>query len=322
MDRRRLSLVVGLFVILSLGVGAVGLLTLGTRTGLLQPRYRLVTYFENVQGLVAGAPVRLAGKDVGRVEFVTFAPLEGDVPPVRVVLQIDERIQQRIRSDSVASIGTIGLLGDKYVEVSMGTPEGRVLPDGAVLASVSPVDLEVAMVRGTQAIDNVAELAGNVNQVVLDFQEAMGGERLAGVATSLDEVTTAAAEIVEEVRSGEGLLHSLIYDSYEGGGVESIERSLATLEDILEEVARGDGLLHALIYEPPGEVAAYREAAQALAELESVLAKIDAGEGTLGLLVNDPTLYHDLKVLLGGAQRSLLLRSLIRLATPDGDEEE
>jgi len=311
-DRRRLSLIVGLFVVLSLLVGSAALLTLGSRSGLLKSRYRLVTYFENVQGLLSGAPVRLAGKDVGTVEFVTFAALGEDVPPVRVILQVDEDVQQRIRSDSVAGIGTVGLLGDKYVEISMGTLEGRILGNGQELASVSPVDMEVAIVRGIQAIDNVASLAANLNRVVQEFGEAMGGRRIA-------EATEALGELVNEIKQGEGLLNSLIYDSYEGSGVTSIETSLATLEDLLNEVAHGDGVLHTLIYESAGEQDVVAEAMEAGARLNAILGKVDDGDGTLGLLVNDPSLYHEMKALLGGAQRSLVVRSLIRLS---GDQDQ
>jgi len=311
-DSRRLSLIVGAFVVMTLVVIGFVLLSLGSGSGLLRPRYRLVTYFENVQGLVAGAPVRLVGKDVGTVEFVTFAPLEGERPPVRVVLQVDASVQDRIRSDSVTSIGTIGLLGDKYVEISMGTISGRVLQEGDEVASISPVDLNVAVVRGTQAIDNIATLTENVNRVVEEFGESMGGRKMA-------ESFTAMSEMVQEVQRGEGLLHSLIYDSYEGGGVESIEHSLAILEGILDEVSEGSGVLHTLIYEPTAEQDVVMEALEAGARMNSILEKVDKGEGTLGLLLNDPTLYEDLKLLLGGAQRSLVVRSLIRLSTGEGE---
>ena len=209
-ERGRLSLWVGLFVVASLVVGALAVLFLGARGGILNPRYRLVTYFDDVQGLVGGAPVRLAGRDVGSVEFVSFAPLTGDLPPVRVVMQVDESIQDRVRSDSVARIATIGLLGDKYVEITMGTAFGRVLKDGDELASVSPLDLGSAVARGTEAIDNIATLAENVNRVVAEFGEAMGGQKLATATGSL-------TAIVSEIQDGDGLLHSLIYDRYEAG---------------------------------------------------------------------------------------------------------
>ncbi|MCP5067565.1 MAG: MCE family protein, partial [bacterium] len=221
-DRRRLNLIVGSFVVAALAVGAMAVLFLGARGGMLNPRYRLVTYFDDVQGLVSGAPVRLAGRDIGSVEIVSFAPLAGDLPPVRVIMQVDERVQDRVRSDSVARIATIGLLGDKYIEISMGTPTGRVLGDGEERASVSPLDLGMAVTRGTEAIDNIATLAENVNRVVDEFGTSMGGKKVA-------EATGSLTAIVSESQEGDGLPRGLIYDSYEGGGVESLERSLASV---------------------------------------------------------------------------------------------
>ena len=83
MDRdRRASLAVGVFVMASLGVLAAVILTLSSERGLWKPHYRLVTYFDNVQGLIPGAPIRLAGKDVGTVESVRFSELSGGTPPV------------------------------------------------------------------------------------------------------------------------------------------------------------------------------------------------------------------------------------------------
>ncbi len=312
-NHRRTSLFVGLFVVASLLVGSVLLMMLGQRSGILRPRYTLVTYFEDVQGLVAGAPVRLAGKDVGRVESVQFAPANAEVPPVRVVIQVDASVDAYVRSDSVASIGTVGLLGDRYVSVSMGTGAGRVLEEGQELASVSPVDLDAIVVRGTQAIDSAATLADNVNRVVLELSEAMGDGRLDQTTESIARISSGVAELTEEVRGGDGLLHSLIYDNYEGGGVESVERSLARLEQIMEQIVVGDGLLHQLIYDDP-EGEAFAEAVAGLQRLNAILEKIDGGTGTIGLLVNDPSLYHDLQVLVGGAQRSLLVRSLVRMS--------
>jgi phospholipid/cholesterol/gamma-HCH transport system substrate-binding protein len=143
--------------------------------------------------------------------------------------------------------------------------------------------------------------------VVDDFGRNMGGRGLA-------EAVTAISDMAKQIQQGEGLLHSLIYDSYEGSGVQSIERSLATFEEILDEVANGQGILHTLIYEPAQEQDLLAQAVAVEANLNSILQKIDRGDGTLGLLVNDPTLYDDLKLLVGGAQRSLLVRSLLRLS--------
>ncbi len=314
---RRLSLVVGVFVLVTLGVFAAAILSLTEERGFWVPRYRLVTYFENVQGLINGAPVRLAGTDVGTVESVSFGPLGGEKPPVQVALLVESAVRDRIRSDSVASIGTIGLLGDRYVEITMGSQAGTVLQEGAELASVTPLDIAQVMAQGNQALSGIADLANNVNQVVTDFQGRMGGGRVAESVEAFSQIAEQMTAIAKEVTEGDGLLHSLIYDRYEGSGVESIEQSLATFENILWEIRHGDGVLHTLIYESPTEQDLVMQALEAGARLNSILAKVDRGEGTLGLLVSDPTLYEDLKLLVGGARRSLVVRSLIRLA---GDE--
>jgi phospholipid/cholesterol/gamma-HCH transport system substrate-binding protein len=307
---RRLSLIVGGFVVASLGALAIAILSLTSETGLFRPQYELIARFENVQGLMAGAPVWLAGKEVGRIESVTFDEL-GSERPVRVVMRIQQDVKDRIREDSVATIGTIGLLGDSYVEVTVGSPSKPRLEDGAVIESVTPASLSDVVARGTKALDNIASLAENLDGVVGNFAAAEGGEKAAAAVA-------AVSDIVTEVRQGKGLLHSLIYDPYGGQGIESIQHSLETLESILLEVREGEGILHTLIYDRPTDQDIVMEALQAGARLNSILAKVDRGEGTLGLLLNDPTLYDDLKTLLGGAQRSAIVRTMIRWAA-DGN---
>jgi phospholipid/cholesterol/gamma-HCH transport system substrate-binding protein len=313
MDRdRRLSVVVGLFALGALVLFGASILTLTSNRGPWIPRYSLVAYFGNVQGLIDGAPVRLAGKDVGIVESVSFGAFGEAKPPIRVSMRVDTSVRERLRTDSNAAIGTMGLLGDKYIELSMGSLEAEVLADGAEVPAITPPDLSVVMQKGTQALDGVASLATSLNRVAAQFDEAKGAAKIADSATGV-------SSIIEEVKTGRGLLHSLIYDEYKGGGVESISRSLAQLEDILREIARGKGLVHELIYEPGSKQETLAEVTSAASRLDSILAKIDRGEGTLGLLISDPALYQDLRTLLGGANRSLIVRSLIRLSTPDGD---
>lgn len=303
---RRLSLVVGLFVLASLAVFAGVVLTLSAESGLLQPRYTLVARFENVEGLLPGAPVHLAGKRVGRVASVEIVPEPDPARPVRVELQIDRSVSSLVRADSVATIGTLGLLGDKYVALGIGTETARVLQPGEELPTVTPLNLEAVAERGAEALDNVAELAENVNGVVRRLDEELAQVQLA-------ESFAALESILREVQEGEGLLHALIYDSYHGSGVASIERSLSILEDILVQVQQGEGVLHSLIYEPPTEQDVVMRAVEAGATLNSILLKIDRGEGTLGLLVNDPTLYEELRRFVGGARRSALVRALLGL---------
>jgi len=308
---RRTSLIVGLFSLAALGALAIAILSLSSQEGVFGARYRLVGYYENVQGLIANAPVWLAGTRVGRVESVNLGTRPDGEPAVKVVLVVDEDVQDRIRADSSASIGTIGLLGDRYVEISLGSPNEAILEEGAEIRAANPANIARAIDTGTQALDNIATLAKNLNTVVMGFQGDKGSK---GLVSSVES----ASDILGEIQHGHGLLHSLIYDEHEGSGMASLNQSLVTFQGILDEVATGNGLLHSLVYEPLTEQDVVLEALDAGARLNSILAKIDTGEGTLGLLLNDPSLYEDLKQLVGGAERSTLVKTLIRMS---GDEK-
>lgn len=309
---RRLRLIVGGFIALCLAGFAVAIVSLSAQRGFFRPRYRLMAHFENVLGLQANAPVWLAGREVGRVERVSFGELGGR-HPIEVELRIDADVRELVRRDSTASVGTIGVLGDSYVEIGIGTLEAPPLEDGDVIETRTPVGLGELISKAGRALDSIATLAEDVNGVVGQLRTGELGSNLAETARALNDLAL-------EVRDGDGLLHSIVYDNYEGGGVESIEKSLASLESILNEVRTGDGVLHDLIYEDTNEQDLVVEVLEAGSRLNSILGKVDRGEGTLGLMLNDPTLYDDLKVLLGGAQRSSVVRSLIRMSVESGRE--
>ena len=313
MDRdRRLSLTVGGFAILSLGALAAAILSLSAQQGLFSGRYRLVAYFGNVQGLVSGAAVRLAGTQVGQVARVDLSLRPSGEPAVRVTMNVDEDVQQRIRKDSVAQITTLGLLGDQIVEISIGSVQSPVLEDGAEIAALDPFDLPVLVSKGGETLDAVNTLAGTLNTTLADFEQGMGGR---GIASSLNTL----GEIVSEVRTGEGVLHSLIYEPYQGSAIPNLESSLASLDAVLWEVRSGEGVLHSLIYEKPTEQDVVLQVLEAGARLNSILGKIDRGEGTFGLMLNDPTLYEELKMLVGGAGRSAVVRALINITSEDDE---
>ena len=309
-ERNRTSLIVGSFALAALGALALAILSLSSKEGVFRARYHLTGYYDNVQGLLPNAPVWLAGTRVGRVESVNLSTRADGKPAVKVVLVVDESVQDRIRGDSAASVGTIGLLGDRYVEISLGSPDEPVLEDGAEIRAANPASLARVIDTGTMALDNIATLAKNLNQVVVGFQGEKGGE-------GLNSTVASVADIVGEIQHGKGVLHSLIYEEHQGTSMASLEKSLTTLQAILEEVATGNGLLHSLVYEPLTEQDVVLEALDAGARLNSILAKLDSGEGTLGLMLNDPTLYEDLKRLVGGAQRSRVVRTLIQMSADE-----
>lgn len=126
------------------------------------------------------------------------------------------------------------------------------------------------------------------------------------------------------LESGIGIIESFskfLKKLDESGFVESLSNVSASLNESVQTFQRGKGLLHSLLYDPKGEQLMENMVA-ASESLRKISGEIEQGEGTLGALVADPTLYDNLNRLLGGAERSFLLRTLIRKSIERGKEEK
>lgn len=392
MTERQMQLRIGALVLVAIGLFMIFVLSIGQRSALFQERYSLWTSFSSTEGLAVGAPVRLAGLTVGNVTRVSFGRDPKD-RRIAITLSVERRVQDRIREDSVASIGTIGLVGDKVLELTVGSADKPELPPGARLASVDPLDYSVLLQKGDRILDHVTRVSASLDEYLAGGEEA--GKR------NLNDALRSLRTTLVEVEQGQGLLHDLIYGK-EGADllgrvdrtVQSLERTaraieteqgllyalihtppdeslgklnraVANLDDLLREAKEGRGLLHALIYgtegtevltrldragreleglvrearvgqglipsllfDPAGRKtledlqAAAAGARAAASDLQAILAKLRQGDGTLGALLEDPTLYEDLSALLRGANRSTLLRSLIRSTRDEGLPEK
>jgi len=135
MERSKVNIAVGIFVVL--GVLALGYLSikLGRVTFLTGGGYPVTAEFPSVGGLRVGASVEIAGVEVGRVESIGLADYQA-----RVVLRINSGVQ--LQEDSIASIKTKGLIGEKFIRLSPGASEKLIPPNGRIREVEAPVDLE------------------------------------------------------------------------------------------------------------------------------------------------------------------------------------
>ena len=111
-----------------------GIFMVGQRANLWKKKLPYVTRFESASGLVAGNNVRLSGVNVGNVIEVVLTADPAD-RTVRVVYDVDRRAAPRLRKGTRASIKTIGLLGDKYIELEGGIDEPEVPVEGEIPAA-------------------------------------------------------------------------------------------------------------------------------------------------------------------------------------------
>jgi phospholipid/cholesterol/gamma-HCH transport system substrate-binding protein len=133
--RLNLELIVGAFMIV--GMLCLGYLSikLGKVDVLGRRGYEVFAVFSDSGGLRSGAPVVIAGVEVGCVESIALKDYEA-----RVVLQIDPGLQ--IHEDAIVSIKTSGLIGEKFVQISAGAADEIIKPGGRIRQTESAVDIE------------------------------------------------------------------------------------------------------------------------------------------------------------------------------------
>lgn len=114
---------------------AIGVLVT-SRSGVLIPKYRLRAYFPDATGLRIGTAVRLDGPSIGTIERIDRLPDKGTSERrIELILKIEKRYRNEIRSDSAVSLVTEGLLGSRYVNIVPGF-EGSSIPDGGEIRSL------------------------------------------------------------------------------------------------------------------------------------------------------------------------------------------
>ena len=125
------QLKVGALILAAIGILTIAVVKLGEAADLFTKRYTLVTFLSNSNGLQKGGSVTLAGQLAGNVKRIDFLPPSGDTTRnLRVTLEVESRLSNLIREDSRIKLKSLGLLGDKVLDISPGTPRFAVLPAG------------------------------------------------------------------------------------------------------------------------------------------------------------------------------------------------
>jgi phospholipid/cholesterol/gamma-HCH transport system substrate-binding protein len=273
---------VGLFVLVAVLAFLGMIYALGARARLFEPRYTIYAEFTEVGGLAEGATVRLAGVQIGRVSGVSLPSQPGG--KVRVELNIARRFADRIRGDSMARIDTQGLLGDKIIEITVGTGGASPLQAGATIASRDPADIAGVISSGAETVKNVAVVAESFRQAADSFNQAKIVEDLAAASSSARKATEQFARIGAEVEKGRGWAHALIYE--EPVALRRLNQVLATTQALLDRVERGEGAVGVLTSQRSTEAA--RKLVQAMERIGRLSDQTGADDGLLPALLFDP----------------------------------
>jgi len=262
MDRKVANnIIVGIFISLGIIAFVFLLFNIGGGSSIFSSQIKLISRFPQVKGLHQGSEVSLSGLRIGVVKDIRIS--SDGTKDLIVELAISKKYSHSLRKNSAAMIKTQGVLGDKYVEISIGSEDSPALANGDSINSGEQADLFTK--------------SGNLVTDVSKYFDKEGAMTV--LLQNLNKLSTNLIELTSETKSKKGLLHELIY------GASGVHFGKST------------------------------------ASLSSILQKIDQGEGTLGALVNDPTVYEDLKAMMGGAKRSTVLKYFMKQFIDSGEKE-
>ena len=250
------QLKVGLTVLVaSITLGILIFLMSGTG-GLFSRKITLKTYFDNANGLRVGAPVRLAGVDIGNVTSIRVVQDAGKrLTPVEVTMKVNTTFLFNLRKDSLTLLSTAGVLGETYIDIDSSQAKDPQVKDGDILHSRDVPDFSDMVRSGQSTLQNMDALLKRLDR------------------------------IVAFVESGQGSVGMLIYDPTLYNRLNS---TVNEFQGLVNEVAQGKGTLGKLF----SDEELYQKVNGTVDKLNTVIDDLNAGKGSAGKFLKDPTLYN------------------------------
>jgi phospholipid/cholesterol/gamma-HCH transport system substrate-binding protein len=346
------ALRVGIVMIIGIAILATAIFSIGGGLQFLRGSRQLTMHFQHINGLRPGAPVYLSGVKIGAVSSVQF-PGDRRANYVIVRASIDDNALARVRTDSVAKIESLGLLGDKFLLLTIGSPDAPSADPNALLKSQDPLNYQsLLQTRGTgDLVANVIVISSSLRQIMETFNQGNGilaqlikgssdpNERLtlASFTRALNSIQTLTNGLdltVDRVNHGQGVIGEMLSPETNGRRVvaniadaaESLRAASARLdqtsiqlEDVVGRINHANGLLPQLVEDQKYAGQVMSNLRRSSNDMHEVLEKIDGRQGTLGLMVNDPTLYNNATNLVGASGWGFsLLKGMYSLSHPFG----
>ena len=192
---------VGIFVFVALAIAVIFVFLIGSFE-LIRPGYYIKIGFTFANGVKMGAPVRFAGVDVGEVRGLRTY-YDPQLNKTRVEVSTWLRNDVKVPADSRVWINTLGLLGEKYIEIQPGDNYSFILKNGDHLIGEDPVSMQEITELGRKIAFKLDEGIESLNKIIKDED----------LKTSLRQALADIRDITGRIKSGEGTIGRLIYDS-------------------------------------------------------------------------------------------------------------
>ncbi len=251
---RKYETVVGIFVVASLITLLIMVLIVAKQEGLFVEYVQYRAVFKNISGLKPGSEVRLAGVQVGTVKETTV----GADGRITVTFEVIEKYRNQIREDSRASIGYIGLLGDRSLDLTAGSPDKAPIPPKGQVAAVEPLDITEMLTRATPYVETIQKILTNLANITDQLVDPKGNlYRLIG------ELRKAS----EKINKKEGTLGLLVNDPKL---YKESAKALNSAEKFFSSLESTKGLMGTLLHDPEFR----SEVQKMVADLRAVMAQL------------------------------------------------
>jgi len=277
------ELKIGVISIFAIVMTLVLVFLLSGEGGFSWQQYGLKTRFDNVAGLKPGAPVRVAGVEVGSVSETT---LEGD--RVEVEMTVNEKYRKLITTESVAVLGSVSLLGESAVDITAAS-HGTPVPEwGYVKSGPAVGSLSEAATKATEGIEQLTAVLTDVRGGRGTIGQLMTNDSL---YRELNNLVATAEEMVRNVGSGRGTIGRLANNP---AAAEALESTLQNLRDVTARIRAGEGSIGKFLTDDTLS----RNLNSTSTNVEAITARLSKGQGTAGALLNERELYDRMNSMM------------------------
>ncbi len=289
------QLKVGGVILAALAIMVVAIYKLGQAANLFHKRYELIAFLPNAAGLQTGGTVLVAGQFAGTIKAIEFLPVDNDTTRnLRIRLAIDQSLEPQIRGDSKAKVRTMGLLGDKVIDISIGTPRYTALRPGDTISVAPSLDYEAVLTQAAGAVNDMVDLTHDLRQITggLVHGEGTIGQLMTnrGLYDQFVGTLGRANEMLARFQNPNGTFAKMLddptlYNRFVSvvTSADSLVVSLNDKQGTLGKLLRDDTL--------------YTHLVNMAVAGDSLMKTLSSGQGLAGRLLNDPTLYDRLNKL-------------------------
>jgi phospholipid/cholesterol/gamma-HCH transport system substrate-binding protein len=288
------NLKVGLTIFIGLVLFFVFLFLIGSENNFFGSSYNLKIFVENSDGLTDGSLITLGGLKIGSVSGLTFARRD-DTNGIDITLSINERYKKQITTSSIATVKTIGLLGDKFIDISIGQPDEKPLADNSYLPVETTFTLDKLSAKAEPAIENLTKLLSNLTKITDTISSGKGnvGKFIYGseAINKLESILGNLNKLTTVLNSGKGSLGKLVYDSTLYNRIDSLTNNL---NQISYNIKNGKGSLGKLVTQD----SIYNYATTIAKKLDLLIAKTESDSSIAGALINNKKMYFELNTII------------------------